>query len=162
MHDNLKSRGLNAFVWDFVGKIARHGTSFIVTIFLARLLEPSDFGLIAIVMVIMAIAMVFTDVGLGSALIQRRRVLPVHYASVFYFNIFIGGVFTLITFSSASWISDFYNNEQLVPIIQVMAILFIITIWPAAMTWVHSVNPWYFLVATIVFMARPVYRMYLK
>jgi len=124
--DNLKRRGFNAVVWDFFGKMARHGTSLIVTIFLARLLEPSDFGLIAMIMVIVMVAMVFTDVGLGSALIQRRRVLPVHYASVFYFNVFIGGVLTLITFSSASWISDFYENEQLIPIIQVMAILFVI------------------------------------
>ncbi len=41
-------------------------------------------------------------------------------------------------------------------------VLFIITIWPAAMTWVDSVNPWYFLVAFVIFAARPVYRFYLK
>ncbi|MCK5321625.1 hypothetical protein KAJ38_03530 [Candidatus Pacearchaeota archaeon] len=41
-------------------------------------------------------------------------------------------------------------------------ILFLITIWPAAMTWVQSVNPWYFLVAFVVFMIRPFYRIYLK
>tara|TARA_Y100000296_G_C5130498_1_gene235267 strand:- start:210 stop:416 length:207 start_codon:yes stop_codon:yes gene_type:complete len=41
-------------------------------------------------------------------------------------------------------------------------ILFVITIWPAAMTWVHSVNPWYFLIAAIIFGARPFYRFYIK
>jgi|TARA_Y100000310_G_C20350162_1_gene653945 hypothetical protein len=41
-------------------------------------------------------------------------------------------------------------------------VLFLITIWPAAMTWVHSVNPWYFLVATVVFGIRPLYRFYIK
>ena len=127
MHDNLKARGLNALIWDFFGKIARHGTTFIVTIFLARLLEPSEFGLIAMIMVIVMVAMVFTDVGLGGALIQRRRVLQVHYASVFYFNVFIGSVLALATFLSAHWISEFYENEQLVPITQVMSLLFIIT-----------------------------------
>ena len=85
--DNLKEQGSKAFIWDFFGKMATHGMGFVVTIFLARLLEPSDFGLIAIVMVIIGIASVFTDVGLGGALIQRRRVHPVHYSSVFYFNI---------------------------------------------------------------------------
>jgi O-antigen/teichoic acid export membrane protein len=104
--DNLKLQGLKALTWDFFGKIARYGTTFIVTIFLARILEPSDFGLIAMVMVIVMVAMIFTDVGLGGALIQRRRVLPVHYASVFYFNMFIGGLLTLTTFFSAAWISD--------------------------------------------------------
>jgi len=41
-------------------------------------------------------------------------------------------------------------------------VLFVITIWPAAMNWVHSVNPWYFLIAFIIFVARPIYRVYLK
>ncbi len=41
-------------------------------------------------------------------------------------------------------------------------VLFIITIWPAAMDWVHSVNPWYFLIAFIILVARPVYRVYIK
>jgi len=41
-------------------------------------------------------------------------------------------------------------------------ILFIITIWSAAMDWVHSVNPWYFLIAWIIFVIRPGYRFYLK
>lgn len=124
--DSLKEQGLWAFFWDIFGKFARHSTSFIVTIFLARLLEPSEFGLIAMVMVIVSIAFIFTDVGLGSALIQRRRVLPVHYASVFYFNLFVGVVLTLITFFSATWISDFYDNPQLTPITHLMSLLFLI------------------------------------
>lgn len=41
-------------------------------------------------------------------------------------------------------------------------VLFIITIWPAAMAWAHSVNPWYFLVAFLVFVIRPFYRIYIK
>lgn len=127
MSNNLKSRGIKAFLWDFFGKMARHGTTFIVTIILARLLDPTQFGLIAMIMVIVMVAMVFTDVGLGSALIQRRRVLPVHYASVFYFNIFIGGILALITFLSAASISEFYDNKELVTITQVMSILFVIT-----------------------------------
>lgn len=40
--------------------------------------------------------------------------------------------------------------------------LFVITIWPAAMTWVHSINPWYFLIAAVVILARTIYRAYLK
>ena len=41
-------------------------------------------------------------------------------------------------------------------------VLFIITIWPAAMDWVHSVNPWYFLIATVILGARPFYKYYIK
>ena len=41
-------------------------------------------------------------------------------------------------------------------------VLFVITIWPVAMDWVHSVNPWYFFIAFVVFAARPMYRVYFK
>ncbi len=132
--DSLKAQGLAAFFWDFFGKIARYGTTFIITIFLARILEPSDFGLIAMVMVIVMIALVFTDVGLGSALIQRRRILPVHYASVFYFNIFIGALLAITTFFSAVWISDFYDNKELIPITKVIALLFVINAFSSVQT----------------------------
>ena len=53
--DDLKAKGVEAFLWDLFGKMARHGTSFIVTIFLARLLDPSAFGLIAMIMVIVMV-----------------------------------------------------------------------------------------------------------
>lgn len=80
--DNLKAQGTKAFIWGFFGKMATHGMGFIVLIFLARLLEPLAFGLIAIVMVIISIASVFTDIDLGEPLIQRRRLHSVHYSSV--------------------------------------------------------------------------------
>lgn len=124
--DNLKEKAKIAFIWDFLGKIARSGMGFIVSIFLARLLEPSEFGLIAMVMVLIGIASIFTDVGLGSALIQRRRVLPIHYTSVFYFNIFIASALTAITYFSASAIAEFYNNSELILLTEVMSFSFII------------------------------------
>jgi len=123
---NLKEQGKKAFIWDFSGKMATHGMGFVVSIFLARLLEPSDFGLIAIVMVIIGGASVFTDIGLGGALIQRRKVNSTHYSSVFYLNIVIGLLLAFITYISAAWISNFYNSEQLLPLVEVMSFLFLI------------------------------------
>ena len=134
MLDSLKAQGTKAFLWDFLGKMVRQGMGFIVTIFLARLLEPSDFGLIAMIVVIIGIASVFTDVGLDEALIQRRRVHSAHYSSVFYFNIAVGSLLTLITYFSASGISGFYNNEQLIPLVQVLSPLFIINAFSSMQT----------------------------
>lgn len=118
---------MTAFIWDFLGKLAIQGTSFVVTMILARLLEPSDFGLIAMLMVVVGIAQVFTDVGLGGALIQRSNALPIHYSSVFYFNLFIACILTLITFFSAGLIADFYSNPALIPLTQTISVLFIIS-----------------------------------
>jgi O-antigen/teichoic acid export membrane protein len=124
--DNLKEKAKAAFIWDFFGKIAKNGMGFIVSIFLARLLEPAEFGLIAMVMVLIGIVEIFTDIGLGAALIQRRRILPVHYNSVFYFNILVAFILTATTYFSASAIANFYNNIELIPLAEVMSFSFII------------------------------------
>ena len=132
--ENLKQKGLKALGWDFTGRIATQGVGFFITIFLARLLEPEDFGLVAMVMVIIGMAQVFTDVGLSSALIQRRRALPIHYSSVFYFNVAAGAALTLITYFSAGWIGRFYSNETLVPLAQVLSLLFLINSFSSVQT----------------------------
>ena len=116
--------------------MASQGMSFVISIFLARLLEPSEFGLIAMVMVIIGMAEVFTDIGLGGALIQRRRVLPIHYSSVFYFNVFASLLLTSVTYFSAGWIGKFYDNETLIPLAKILSLLFIIN----AFSSVHAVK----------------------
>lgn len=123
---NLKKRGVSALIWDFSGKISNQIVSVLVTVVLARILEPADFGLVAICLVFIGIAQVFTDVGLGSALIQRKVVTQSHYSSVFYFNIFVALIFTVGTFFAAGWLSSFYGNPALNPLLQVSSILFLL------------------------------------
>lgn len=132
--ENLKSKGIKAFIWDFFGKMATQGMGFIISIFLARLLEPSDFGLIAIVAVIIGVASVFTDIGLSGALVQRRKLLSVHYSSAFYFNIFVGSILTLLTYFSAKWVSNFYRNDDLMSLVQIMSLSFIINAFSSVQT----------------------------
>jgi len=131
---DLKAQGTRAFIWDFIGKIASQGMSIVIMIVLARLLNPSDFGLIAIVMVIIGIANVFRDLGLSGALIQRKKVLPIHYSSVFYFNLFIGTILTLTIYFSSPWISQFYNNQELIPLMQVMSLTFLLGAFSSVQT----------------------------
>ena len=131
---DLKEQGIQAFIWDILGKLGTHASTFIVTIILARLLEPSDFGLIAIIMVIVSLASIFSDIGLGGSLIQRRKLHQVHYSSVFFFNISIGLLLTLAAFLSAEWIANFYNNEQLVSVVQATSFLFVISAFHAVQT----------------------------
>lgn len=131
---NLKQQGVKAFFWDFSGKMATQGVGLIISIFLARLLEPEEFGLVAMIMVIIGMANVFGDVGLGSALIQRRKVLAIHYSSVFYFNIFVGLLLTLATYFSAGWIAAFYQNDALIPLTQAMSLSFVVNAFSSVQT----------------------------
>lgn len=74
---------------------------------LARLLNPDAFGLIAMMMVFTGFASLLTDVGLGSALVQRKEVSEVHYSTVFWTNVGLGLILTLVVFSSSPYIAHF-------------------------------------------------------
>ncbi|MDP4208585.1 MAG: lipopolysaccharide biosynthesis protein [Bacteroidota bacterium] len=124
--DNLKKRSLNAIIWDMAGKFAGQGIGFVISIILARLLSPQDFGLLAMVNVVIALATVLVDMGLGSALIQRQDVTDEHYGSVFYFNLAVGSFLALILFATAPLIASFYGRTEIVSLARVMSLLFVI------------------------------------
>jgi O-antigen/teichoic acid export membrane protein len=124
--DNLKQKTFKAFAWDMAGKLADQGIGFFISIILARLLAPEEFGLLAMVSVVIALARVFIDSGLGTALIQRKDVTDAHYGSVFWFNITAGSFLTLLFFLLSGVIAGFYNRPELKPIMQVLSFSFII------------------------------------
>ncbi len=125
--DNLKQKSIKAFAWDFSGKIANQSVSFIVSIFLARLLSPSDFGMLAMVNVVIMLSAGLMDMGLGEAIIQRKKLTDKHYSSVFFFNITVGALLSLLLFFLAPLVGSFYDNKELIPIIQAMSLLFILS-----------------------------------
>ncbi len=124
--DNLKKKGTLALAWDFGGKFANLGVKFIISIFLTRLLEPEEFGLIAMVNVIVGLSMIFTNMGLTSSLIQRKHLLAIHYNSVFYFNIAVASLLTLLLFFSSNIVANFYSRPELINISKVLSFIFII------------------------------------
>jgi len=124
--DNLKQKTFRAFAWDFTGKLADQGIGFFISIILARLLAPEEFGLLAMVSVVIALASVFIDSGLSMALIQRKEVSEAHYGSVFLFNITIGALLTILFFSLSGFIAEFYNRPELKLIMQVLSFSFIV------------------------------------
>lgn len=98
------------------------GTQFVVSIILARLLAPEDFGLIALVMAVIAIANVFVQSGLGTALIQKKDADDTDFSSVFYASLALAGVVYAIIFFAAPFIADFYEKPALVTIIRILTL----------------------------------------
>ncbi|WP_281613896.1 lipopolysaccharide biosynthesis protein [Flammeovirga sp. SubArs3] len=123
---SLKKQSTIAFAWDFIGKMTRQSVGFIISIFLARLLTPEDFGLLALVNVIISISISMMDMGLGVALIQRKEVTDKHYGSVFFFNVTIGILLAIILFISAPFVGNFYDNKELIIITKAMSPIFIL------------------------------------
>ena len=124
--ENIKQKSYKAFAWDFAGKIGGQSVGFIISIFLARLLSPDDFGLLAMVNVVIALSASLMDMGLGVALIQRKEVRDEHYGSVFFFNIVVGLLLASALFFSAPLIGRFYEREILVPMARAMSVLFLL------------------------------------
>ena len=118
---------ISGFIWRFAERCGAQGVSFLVSIILARILEPEVYGKISIILVITTILQVFVDSGLGNALIQKKDADDVDFSSVFYFNIAVCTLLYLLVFITAPVIAEFYNDGSLVPVIRVLSLTLIIS-----------------------------------
>ncbi|MGJ7920811.1 lipopolysaccharide biosynthesis protein [Neobacillus sp. LXY-4] len=114
-------------VWRFLERIGAQGVSLIVSIILARLLSPNDYGMVALVTVFTNFAMIFVVYGFGSALIQKKDSDVVDFSTIFYFNIATGIILYFILFFTAPYIEAFYNVDGLSLIVRIMALSVIIS-----------------------------------
>lgn len=115
------------FIWRFAERCGAQLVTFIVSIVLARILTPSDYGTIALVTVFTTILQVFIDSGLSTALIQKKDADDLDFSSVFYFNFVICIILYLIMFVSAPFIADFYKDSSLVSIVRVISLTLVIS-----------------------------------
>lgn len=100
-------------IWSAVERFSVQGASFLLSIIIARLVLPSEYGLIAMLTIFMAIAQSFIDSGFGSALIQKKDRNEIDYSTVFYFNIAVSAVLYGILYLCAPLIAQFYNQPLL-------------------------------------------------
>ena len=114
-------------IWRFLERIGAQGVTFIVSIILARLLDPELYGTIALVTVFTAIVQVFVDSGLGSALVQKKDADDLDFSSVFYFNLFFCLILYALMFVSAPLISRFYSRPELTSLVRVLGLTLVIS-----------------------------------
>ncbi|MBQ8673135.1 MAG: lipopolysaccharide biosynthesis protein [Bacteroides sp.] len=123
---SLKGQAVKGVMWNAIERFSTQGIQFILTIIIARLLSPDDYGLIAMLGIFMAIAQTFIDSGFGNALIQKQDRTEADYSTAFYFNIIVAVAFYLLFFFLAPWIASFYEQPELVTISRVYFIALII------------------------------------
>lgn len=129
MSDNLSSKGtvISNLIWRFAERCGAQGVAFVVSLVLARLLSPEDYGTIALVTVFITILQVFVDSGLGNALIQKKDADDVDFSSVFYFNVLVCAILYLGIFFAAPMLALFYDDLELVPVIRVLSLTIVIS-----------------------------------
>lgn len=118
---------VNNFIWRFAERCGAQAVTLIVSIVLASILIPSDFGTVSLVMVFTTIMQVFVDSGLGTALIQKKDADDLDFSSVFYFNFAVCLILYAVMFMAAPLIAGFYNDTSLTSIIRVISLTIIIS-----------------------------------
>ena len=127
MIKNLKLAALNSLMWNAVEKMSGQALRFILTIVIARLVSPADFGLIAMLSIFLSVAQSFIDCGFYNALVQKQDRTEVDYSTMFYSNVLISVVVYFFLYWSAPYIASFYSQPELKQITRVMGVSLIIS-----------------------------------
>ena len=122
------SSTISNLLWKFSERIVSQLIAFVVSIVIARILAPSDYGLIAMVMVVINLSYVLVDGGFSSALIQKKDADRLDFSTVFYFSLVFAAIIYGLIYFSASYIAKFYGSDyaMLTPILRVLGIQVII------------------------------------
>jgi O-antigen/teichoic acid export membrane protein len=121
-----KSKVVSGLMWTFGERIGSQGVSFIVSIILARILLPEEYGLISLVTIFISIANTFVTGGFGSSLIQKKDADDVDFSTVFYFNIVFSILIYLLLYMIAPSAAKYFGQEKLALVLRVMGLQIII------------------------------------
>lgn len=119
---SLKSIATKGIFWSAVDKFAVQIGQFVVSVVLARILVPEDFGLIGMLAIFIALSQTFIESGLGVGLIQRQERTAIDFSTMFLFNLAVSSFVYLILFFSSSYISIFFDQPQLTDLIRVLSL----------------------------------------
>ena len=127
MQSTSPANVIKNFFWRIGESSGAQLVSFLVSIVLARLLAPEDYGVIALVTVFTSILQVFVDSGLGTALVQKKNADEVDFSSVFYFNVLVCLTLYAGMFVAAPAIAKFYDNPIYIPLVRVLSLTLVIS-----------------------------------
>ena len=97
------------------------------TIILARLLMPADFGILAMATMVTGLALIFQDLGLGQALVQRKAIRREHTSSAFWGTLVMALLLYAGVFLSAPLVADYFSEPRMVPVLKLIALIFLLS-----------------------------------
>lgn len=124
--ESIKESVINSTKWTAFEKLGVQGVQFVLSIVMARLLTPEDYGIVGMLSVFLTISTTFVDSGFSNALVRKQEYKEVDYSTVFFFNFFVAVVVYLILFFTAPLIASFFEMPILTSVLRVQAISLII------------------------------------
>ena len=122
MDDNIKTKTISSLIWQFLQKIIGQLLSFAVTVILARLLTPDDYGVVALACMFNILVGIFVSGSMDSALIQKKDVDELDYNTIFYSSLFMSFVIYGVIYIGSPYFAAIYHNELICPIMRVLAL----------------------------------------
>lgn len=126
MADDLKQKTVTGVSWSFVEQILTRGVNFIIGIILARLLTPTDYGLVGMLGIFLALSQLFIDGGLAGALVRTKNPSERDFSTVYIINLVMSIVFYAILFVIAPAVASFYEQPLLKSLLRITSLLLII------------------------------------
>ena len=123
---SLKKQAINGMKWTSLSTGIRTVLQIIQLVILARFLNAVDFGLVAIVTVAIGFTQIFMDMGISNAIIHKQNITDIQLSSLYWLSIFSGMALTLIVFLIAPVVSVFYDEKEIIPLLQLLSITFLI------------------------------------
>lgn len=125
--EDTKQKVFSNMIWRFAERVGAQIVAFVVSIVLARILAPEDYGTIALITVFTTIMQVLVDSGLGNSLIQKKDADDIDFSTVFYTNIVFCLILYVIIFFTAPLIAKFYSNDSLIALTRVLGLTIVIS-----------------------------------
>lgn len=122
MENSLKSKVISSLIWKLLERGGTQGIQFVIQIILARILTPEDYGVIAIIMIFIALANVFIQSGFSTALIQKKDTDEVDFSSVFYLSLGVATILYIVLYMTAPFIANYYKTIELIKILRVLSL----------------------------------------
>jgi len=119
---SLRKQTIHALNWTLIERFSTQFVQFGVSIILARLLEPADYGLVGMITIILLIGQQLINSGFGQALIQKKDSTQTDATSVFYFSVAVGLFLVVLLYFIAPLIADFYNEPKLVSLTRIISL----------------------------------------
>lgn len=125
MDSSLRKKAINSLIWTSLDTIFVKLIPFIATLYIARIISPSDFGLLASISIFYQISILLLDSGLSSSLIKTNDLTEEDFSTLFFFNVFTGFFFFLVSYVIAPFIAAYYNEPKLNDVIVAYGVIIV-------------------------------------